>query len=149
MAHETRNDGPERIAPNLHAIPKVDPFLVPDGFFAQLPGRVAERIDLETHVPKVIPLWRRPALQRIAATFMLAIGVAYALLTLLPHTQDTQDLGTWSPDEQDLWLMGWDEPAMLADLAILHGYSDPDDPLNLLTDHETLPLYLLTEETWP
>lgn len=133
----------------LHAIPKSDPFIAPSGFFDELPQRVAGRINAGRSTAKVLPIWRRPALLRIAATFLLAIGMAYALITLLPGTQHQQEHSTWCPDEEDLLLMGWDEPTMLADLAMLNGETEPDDPLQLLTDHETLPLHLLTEETWP
>lgn len=143
-------------APTLRSIPKVDPFVVPEGFFDRFPQKVQEKI--AAGGGKVINLNERRAQQRLyfriaAAAAMVALVATLALNFL--QTDDTAVDGamaqiTVTPSELDLDAL--DDHDLFALLGSDdEPFAQPADGLSseemaAYLEHEELPLDLLIEE---
>ena len=153
---EPRNAHDElRDAPTLRAMPKVDPFVVPEGFFDRFPHQVQARI--ATPEGSFARLWRTlteasMALQLAGITAVVAI-VAGVVLINLPNTPDpitdmTQltvdptEISVDDLDDADVYAMLDDAPDLMADV----GPDLTTEEMAAYLENENLPLDLLIEE---
>ncbi len=140
-------------APLLKSIPKLDPFVVPDGFFDRFPHQVQARIahtDQRTSSSLWLRLSRAPALIGSLGTLLLVGLVWWAWPTegpdpvaIIPETSLESDLTVLDElDDNQLYAL-WEgnaPPLSEIDLQL-----DTDDLIAYL-ENEELPYYLLAEE---
>lgn len=147
------HDEPED-APTLKALPKVDPFVVPEDFFERFPHVVQARIAGQPNAQGRSARWmgRVPLPVRwIGAAVMLASFVGAVVLavrddgstaTSLASGAAIPSIGTDQVDEADLLAMIEDAPTLMAevvkDLSV--------DEMAAYLAHENIPLDLLIEE---
>ena len=143
-------------APMLRSIPKVDPFVVPDGFFDRFPHQVQARVAQRTSLVERIGTWLRSfswpvQLAGIATIALLIAGPLYFVLRPASITEGNgvatidvapNELDPYTLDETDLYTAIDDAPALMA--AVGDGFT-PDEMAAYL-EHEELPLDLLIEE---
>lgn len=136
-----------REAPVLRSIPKVDPFLVPDGFFERFPHAVQERVATKRR-PSVLGGLLRPA---IAACSLLAVVIitwvlwpkpASELPQIAVSTYETPEHVSDELEAEELFTaLSTDEP-LLAEVDV----NLTDAELADYIEQEELPLDLLIEE---
>lgn len=136
------------IAPNLASIPKVNPFVAPEGYFYSLENhvldaidkkpilsnstpddyfnnlseRVLERVKSKEHT-KVIPFYRKKWLS-IAAAFIVLLGAGYLLNTQLNTTVENTEFVLDIDPEEALDYLVENDNFYLSDLLTLDAYED-------------------------
>ena len=138
-------------APRLRSIPKVDPFVVPSGFFETFPHAAQERVRGSDRSIVSEPLrgaWVRPAL--LFGTLSLLVGL-FLLRPSGKHTEHMVSVGQdWS--ENDLLHTGIDPELLYTELDTTMDLMDvvelPEDGAAVLAylEGEDLSLDLLIEE---
>lgn len=147
------NNDELRDAPTLRSIPKVDPFVVPDGFFDRFPQQMQQRIAAE-HVRGTrwswgLPIWAvKPAFG--ALTLFAVIILAWTLWPTKDTAVDSAQLATYETldhvtddlEADDIYAaLSTDDPLLAeADLGLT------GDELAEYIEREELPLDLLMEE---
>lgn len=147
MTEDLKNE-----SPMLDAIPRRDPFVVPDGFFDRFPHLVQARI------AKPEPAWRRMLIGFWNTHWAIrtAIPVAAALVVIfllrIQATTDSahatfttdikpEELSDWSMNDEDLF-------AVLPEEEGTNVWAEPlsEEELTGYLDHEGIPLELIIEE---
>lgn len=154
---EARHEHDElKDAPILRSIPKVDPFVVPDGFFEQFPHAVQARIAQRQGAWARFNGWIGDLslpLRLAGATAVIAViaSVAFFALRNAPSTDQAlaaeitvapTELDPSDVDEIELLAMMEDDPSFLNDA----GDGLTADEMALYLENEELPLDLLIEE---
>ena len=149
-AHDELKD-----APTLRAMPKVDPFVVPEGFFERFPQQVQARIAKPQG--SFARLWRvfteaPPALRLAGITAVVALvaGVVYFNLTNAPEQAPTiaqinvepNEIDLDAIDDADLFAMIDEEPEPMTQV----GADLSTEEMEAYLENENLPLDLLIEE---
>lgn len=145
------NEDPIREAPNLSAIPKMDPFVVPEGFFEHFPHRVQARIVQRCGNER----WRPILWPALAASTLILILLSIQLVdqqgqdTGSPALADEAILHGVGPAEEDLlWLEEEDlysELAWSEDVAIRPGEGFSQDELGAYLMYADIPLSMIAE----
>lgn len=147
------NNDELRDAPTLRGIPKVDPFVVPDGFFDRFPQQMQQRIAAEqarrARWSMGLPMWTvKPAFGALAlvAVVVLAWALWPSTDPAIAPTQlaayETPDHLTDDLEAEDIYAaLSADDPLLAeADLGLTN------EELAEYIDREELPLDLLMEE---
>ena len=142
----------KRESPMLDAIPRRDPFVVPDRYFERFPHLVQSRI------AEPEPAWRRllagfwNAHWAIRAAIPVAAALAIIFLLRVQDPADSaqaafttdikpEELADWSMNDEDLF-------AVLPDEEQTSVWAEPlsEEELTGYMDHEGIPLELIIEE---
>lgn len=133
----------KRIAPTLHALPKAEPFVVPEGFFDRFPHQVQAAIVARD--PELSPAWswwKRMALA-LPILALLGLGVWWlgtpaSISTPVAFNSDNL------PDDPDV-MEGIDESELLAFIDEAHDIPADLGSVELRLDEQELLTYLESE----
>lgn len=137
-------------APLLRAIPKVDPFAVPEGFFDRFPAQVQAALARPQQTTAWMRLlaqrWARPVFGTVAGLVLLSSLLLLNRTTPTTMADASESTATWYLDD-DLR----NDSELLAELQSGSGSPSVQHDLNLdeltayLIDQNDLPLDLITE----
>jgi len=146
------NNDELRSAPNLRAIPKADPFVVPDGFFERFPHLVQQRI-VEDRARSAnwswnLSGWLRPAIGALA--LLAVVALAWVLWPKAEGDVLDQQLASYGTpdhvsdelDAEDVYTALSTNDPLLAEVDL----TMTDAELAEYVEQEELPLDLLIEE---
>lgn len=145
-------DDPKNESSMLDAIPRCDPFVVPEGFFERFPHRVQARI------AKPEPAWRQllhgfwDSHWALKATIPVLAALAIILtlrITPSPDSAEAAFITDINPDELADWTMiDEDLFAVLPEESATEVWAEPlsEEELTGYVDHEAIPLELIIEE---
>ncbi|MBK8497963.1 MAG: hypothetical protein IPL52_03890 [Flavobacteriales bacterium] len=143
-------------APFLRSLPKVDPFVAPDGFFDRFPSTVQARIAMRPSAMVVLREWmaRSTVAARfagIAAVVAVIVTAFYFTLRQGPTSESTvvaelaiapTEIDLDAMDESDLYVLLDEAPEPFSQA--VDGLSHEE--LAAYLEHEELPLDLLIEQ---
>ena len=128
------------LAPTLASIPKVDPFVVPDGLFERFPHQVQARVT--THVPGL--RWS-PWVKRLALALPVVAVLAGAWWMLRSTDVPVEQVAVVIPETTVDELELLDDPEALASLYASEGAGVASANVDLTEDE--LAAWLETEQT--
>ncbi len=144
MRTEDHTDDLRRLAPTLASLPKIDPFVVPEGFFDRFPHQVQGLVTRPAR-PAGMPVW----LKRVAFALPLAAAVAGAWWLVRDGDAPMQQAAVEIPDAGIDELELLDSPEAFAELAEEHAAVEALPATSLELNDEELAVWLENESTDP